>query len=197
MNIYMIAILLLVVAVAMLIYLYRSRAMLITGAADYIKDIKKAPRTKSEAEVIRHFEEITKREFPTIVPEWLLWKGKRLELDGYSKDIAIAVEFSGPLHTKWFPAKESYKQYFTRIVRDVVKKKICALKGVNLIVIDMTLPKQHYRDYILSRLFDIGFLADKPCNYINAQTAEPYRNPHLEAELGLGRELQDAVAITN
>lgn len=154
-----------------------------------IKDLQKQPRTKSEEGVIKQLELITGKKFPTVYPKWLVWKGKTLELDGYNEEMAIALEFSGPLHTKWYPEREPYTKYFERIVRDVVKKRLCKKHGVSLIVVDMSLPAIHWKEYLRSRLFDLGFIKEKPLLYILEQTAEPFRNEQLEKELGLTQEL--------
>jgi hypothetical protein len=157
-----------------------------------VKDLKKSPRTASESNAIKILESITGEKFPTVYPDWLVWKGSKLELDGYCEKLKLALEFSGPLHTKWFPAKEPYEKYFERVIRDVVKKKLCKKNGVTLIVIDMSLPSRHWRNYILSRLFDAEFVKDRPVQYIDKQTAKPYRNPQIEQELDLAAELDIA-----
>ncbi len=151
-----------------------------------IKNLVKNPRSRSEAEVIRYLESITGESFPTAYPKWLIWKGKHLELDGFNgKDLAL--EFSGPLHTKWAPANEQYVDYFERIVRDVVKRRLCKKHGVTLIVVDASLPPKHWRNYLLSRLFDAG-RGQRPTVYIDEQTVDPYRNEQIEAEMGISNE---------
>lgn len=158
---------------------------------DVIKNLKDHPRSKSEAAVIKQLENITGHKFPTVNPSWLVdtsdnkGKPRTLELDGYCRDLAIALEFSGPLHTKWNSRNETYEKYFRRVKHDVIKKKVCADHGVNLIVIDMSLPSRHWNSYLKSRLYDIGFLDEKPTNYILEQVATPYRNETLEKELNL------------
>jgi hypothetical protein len=158
------------------------------AARDIVKDLKASPRTKSEAFVVQILEEITGLKFPTVNPSWLRWRGRTLELDGYNESARLAIEFSGPLHTKWTPSAESYLRYIQRVIRDMVKVKMCARNGVDLIVIDQTLPREHVRAYLESRLHDFG-RRERPANYIPAQTVEPFRNPQLEAELGLGGEI--------
>jgi len=176
-----------------------------------VKDLAKHPRSKSEAEVIRFLEELTEKKFPTVYPGWLVWKGRELELDGYNESAGIGLEFSGPLHTKWNPAMEEYTSYFDRIVKDVVKIRVCRKNSVNLIVVDTSLPRMHWRNYIVSRLYDIHSIRGiteeshdvntimlnsvKPPNYINEQTAVPYRNAQIEAELGLEAEMTAALKI--
>ena len=153
---------------------------------DKIKDLDAAPRSKSEAAVIKIAEQIIGCPMPTVNPSWLTWRGRTLELDGYCAEKNIALEFSGPLHTKWFPQKEEYPLYFNRVIKDKVKKTECAKADVCLIVIDMRLPPHHWRDYIQSRLYDFdNSVYFRPAKYIDEQVVEPYRNPELEKELSL------------
>lgn len=153
--------------------------------ADVVKNLKLNPRSKSEAAVIAELEQLTGAKFPTINPSWLVWYGKTLELDGYCEDKKLALEFSGPLHTKWTPAYEAYPKYYSRIVKDVVKRRTCKQRGVYLIVIDMSLPKHRWREYLKSRLWDAGQWPNKPEPYHTEQIIEPFRNPHLEIEYNL------------
>ncbi len=165
-----------------------SRGSYSGGKSDVVKDLTSSPRSKSEAIAIGILKDITGLSFPTVNPSWLVWGGKTRELDGYNEPAKLALEFSGPLHTKWYPGKESYVKYFSRIVTDVAKRKLCARHGVDLIVIDMSLPQIHWKNYMLSRLYDFKRIPQRPYNYIEEQTAKPYRNKHLEAELGLREE---------
>lgn len=158
-----------------------------------VKDITRHPRSRSEAEVVKYLEEITGTEFPSVYPGWLVWRGKTLELDGFNGEIAL--EFSGPLHTKWNPQYESYPVYFERLVRDVVKIRLCRKNKVPLIVVDFTVPSHHWRNYVLSRLYDLGKVPDRPSNYIYEQTAQPFRNEQLERELGLTADMEAALRL--
>ena len=162
---------------------------------DRVKNLITHPRSKSEAGIIKILEGIVGDSFPTVNPAWLIWKSKQLELDGYNAKHQLALEFSGPLHTKWFPDKEQYSEYFERIVRDVVKKRLCKKHGVKLIVVDSTLPRIHWYTYLKSRLNDIGFIPDKPFNYISEQVIPPFRNTHIEAELGIECEYSRATIL--
>lgn len=166
---------------------WRHRTKIYQGGADIVKDLRAHPRTRSEAAVVAVLEELTGAKFPTVNPDWLIYKGRTLELDGYNADLRLALEFSGPLHTKWFPNKESYAAYHERVMRDRAKLRICRKHGVTLIVVDSSLPRTHIRAYLRSRLFDAGHIAERPGDYIAAQTHEPYRNPQLERELSRGR----------
>lgn len=153
---------------------------------DVIKDLDKHPRSKSEHELILVVEKLLGCKMPTVNPNWLTWEGKTLELDGYCASRGIAIEFSGPQHTKWFPEKESYLKYYNRVVKDIVKKKLCKRKKVLLVVIDMRLPKHHWKDYLQSRLWEWNPEEySEPLNFIIEQIEKPYRNKVIEAEMGL------------
>jgi hypothetical protein len=139
---------------------------------DIVKDLSEAPRSKSEQFVIDIFEKHTAEKFPSVRPRWLVYNGKQLELDGYCEKLGIAVEFSGPLHTKWYPNKESHSKYLERIKRDEAKIKICRENNVRLFVIDMRIPKHNMHTYVKSRLYDVGLLP-RPPNYIPEEIYAP------------------------
>lgn len=162
---------------------------------DIVKDLHKSPRSNSEAHVVRELENITRVKFPTVLPKWLVWEGKRLELDGYNAAYKVALEFSGPLHTKWHPGKENYEAYFDRIVKDVVKRRMCKRRGVYLIVIDASLPRGQIRPYLMSRLKDAGKEVIGSYEYMPKAVVKPDRNLQLEQELGLGTTMDAARRI--
>lgn len=145
-------------------------------------------RSKAEAAIIKVFESITGTKFPTVHPHWLKWDNTILELDGFNG--TIAIEFSGPLHTKWTPTFERYEDYFTRIKRDKIKQILCKKNNIPLIIVDYTLPPVYHYDYVKSRLYDIGMYNHPPV-YIPKQIAEVYRNYRLESELKLSMEAID------
>lgn len=157
-----------------------------------VKDLTVHPRSRSEAEAISHLEQLTGDKFPTVNPPWLVWRGRTLELDGFNGKVAL--EFSGPLHTKWTPSYESYSTYFERVVRDVVKRRTCAKRGVPFILVDMSLPSRHWRAYIASRLSDFGLL-ERPIDYVPEQIPTVFRNEEMEKELGLTGEMDAAMRI--
>lgn len=180
-------VILLFILLVILVTLIIQKRKIIIGSKDTYatKNLKKFPRSKAEAEAIKVLESITNKKFPTVNPSWLKYKGKTLELDGYNDTLKLALEFSGPLHTKWTPSFEPYPIYFKRIVKDIKKKELCAKHNVNLIVLDISLPVVHYYAYFKSRLYDFGIIEDKPSNYIIEQIIEPFRNYQLENEMNL------------
>lgn len=154
-----------------------------------IKDLAKHPRSKTEARIVSELEAITGEQFPTVNPSWLTWKGKSLELDGYSEKLKIAIEVDGWWHHHWETTKEPYEAYFERVMKDIVKNKLCKRRGVRLIRVDSKLPREHWRNYLLSRLYDIKFLKEEPAGYIKLQKYPSFRNEVIERELGLDREM--------
>jgi hypothetical protein len=157
-----------------------------------VKDLKKHPRSKTEHKIITELEKITGKKFPTVNPSWLTWKGRTLELDGYNEELKLAIEVDGWWHHHWESTKEPYEVYFERVIKDIVKTKLCKRKGVYLIRVDSKLPSAHWRNYLLSRLYDARFLKEEPLAYIRVQEFESFRNEVIEKELGLDKELQVA-----
>lgn len=152
---------------------------------DRIKNLITDPRSNTERNIIKILEKETGKKFPSIYPTWLKYKGKQLELDGYNKDLALAIEVDGPHHSKWDSNKESYIKYFHRLQKDKAKDHLCKANNVTLLRIDSRLPSEHWRDYLLSRLWDYKFVTTEPANYIKEQTFDKFRNEIIEMELGL------------
>jgi len=77
---------------------------------------------------------IFKTKFPTKYPEWLIYKGNKLELDGYSETLKIAFEYQGCQHyeaNKWY----GLSSFAAGKLRDRYKQKQCKKFGVKLIII--------------------------------------------------------------
>lgn len=149
-----------------------------------VKDLKAHPRTKSEASVVELLESITGCKFPTVIMN----QGRqRFELDGYCARMHLAIEYQGPLHTKWYPAQEPYETYLARVLKDEEKKRACERAGIHLIVIDMTQHGPGLRLYLESRLSDLG-LRPRPNDYAPEKIVTPFRNPQLERELSRAKQ---------
>lgn len=187
-----------------------------------LKDLAAHPRTKSEQRCIDVLEKTTGQAFPSSYPEWLKWQPSRvlskswrgrdaatrpMELDGYCAPLRIALEFQGPLHTRHYPERESYRDYFERICKDAEKIRQCRAADVDLIVVDMRTPPRHLDTYIRSRLYDIsarrttpvldanGNPIERPWNWMPPETGEVYRNHPLEREIGLSCSALDAATV--
>lgn len=81
-------------------------------------------------------ETIFNHKFVKNYPEWLSFKGKQLELDGYCKEIKIAFEHQGEQHFKFIKRYHGTIEAFQALKkRDVAKLRLCKKHGITLIVI--------------------------------------------------------------
>ena len=150
-------------------------------------------QSKFELHIQTLLEKITNKKFPTAYPPWLVYKGRKLELDGYNEQLRIAFEAQGPMHSRYDPRYDpSYEKYYRRLENDCAKRKICKKKGIALIVVHYNVPKHLMELYLRSRLYDIYHkrgkdnpFGEKPANYMLKHDIEIYRNHVFEKELGL------------
>lgn len=67
--------------------------------------------------------------------------GQNLELDCYSPEVGLAVEYQGRQHYEFVPFFHRTQERFeSQRLRDAVKAKLCAQKGIRLIRIPYTIP---------------------------------------------------------
>ena len=116
--------------------------------------------SKSEELVRKKFEVLTGYKFPTVYPSWL--KNPKpsghtlLELDGFCEELGIAFEFQGPLHYAYDAEQHaSYTKFEASRQKDALKVKLCAQRGVALVVVPYTVKPEIMTFYVGSRLFDI------------------------------------------
>jgi hypothetical protein len=124
------------------------------------------------------FEQLFKTKFPKSYPPWLLNKtGRRLELDGYSKELKLAFEHQGKHHYKlveYFQRTQS--RLYEQIERDELKKHLCKKCGVSLIIvpeIPTLLPIDEVKDHMKMECIRNGVVLpstfdDTPINLIEA-----------------------------
>lgn len=92
--------------------------------------------------------------FPNVRPDFMENnKTKRcLELDCYNEKLNLALEYNGKQHYKYVPIfhkgdKDAYK---SQKKRDDLKKKICAIRNITLIVVPYTVPFKDIERYIVN-----------------------------------------------
>lgn len=157
---------------------------------DIYKDLDLYPASRFETSVRMKIERIVGKKFPTVYPAWLIYKGKRLELDGYCEDLSLAFETQGPQHTKFSSKTDPlYIKYQNRIENDEAKIRLADENNIGLIVIDYQVPKYLLGAYIKSRIYDIaevwrsrglldklnklGHLVYKPGDYVDPIIKKP------------------------
>jgi len=97
-------------------------------------------KSRSEKMVRSIFESYFHVAFPSQRPKWLLnYTGHKLELDGYNEDLNLAFEYQGEQHYRYNKRWHRTKQRFEdQKYRDFIKKELCSIFGIRLIVIPYT-----------------------------------------------------------
>jgi hypothetical protein len=72
------------------------------------------------------------KKFKKCKPKWL----KGLELDGYNEELQLAFEYNGKQHNTYIPYfHKTKKKFHIAKKRDIMKKKLCKINEINLIII--------------------------------------------------------------
>jgi hypothetical protein len=114
-----------------------------------------------------YFEQIFEKKFISCRPKWLIndKTNRRMELDGYCKELNLAFEHNGLQHYKEI---SKYKNKYEDIVyRDNLKKKLCEEKNVKLIIIPSLVSILNFDDlkfYIEKECNKFGIVIDKNLN---------------------------------
>jgi hypothetical protein len=112
-------------------------------------------------------EQLTRCEFPKQRPDWLIFNSKRrLELDGYCTELALAFEHQGLQHFEYVPFFHRGKKSFERqLAYDQFKKDKCRDQKVTLIVTDDRWPldqlERNIRDFLRVERPDIAITEQK------------------------------------
>lgn len=113
---------------------------------NFPKTLPPVPTTKGnygsigERYSIEFLESLYNKIFIKIRPNWLKnpKTGRNLELDGYCEELKLAIEYNGPHH---YPSTAGITENEQKqIDRDLIKKKLCDIKGIKLLVIPYTIP---------------------------------------------------------
>lgn len=86
-------------------------------------------------EITRQFMEfIFSAPFEKVKPKWLVFKGKRLELDGFNEKLGVAFEHDGDQHFRFIKKyHQTQKDFFELQQSDRAKDEICRSRGVVLL----------------------------------------------------------------
>jgi len=118
---------------------------------------------KNENRCRQIFEEIFKKPFPNVRPEFLRRLNKnnkfiKLELDGYNPQLKLAWEYNGIQHYKYTPKfHKSQQDFIDQLQRDKEKKELCKINGIILIEIPYTINYDNLEQYIRQQLNNYYF----------------------------------------
>ena len=97
--------------------------------------------------------------FPTVRPDFLKrpTTKRNLELDCYNADLRLALEYQGPQHRVYLPMYHKTPADFeAQQERDAWKVRRCREQGVDLIVVEDTVPRAQIPTYIRTQLKLMG-----------------------------------------
>lgn len=94
--------------------------------------------------------------FPNVRPEFMENNKtkRRLELDCYNEKLNLALEYNGKQHYKYVPIFHGSDRnaYKSQKDRDELKKAICTLRNITLIVVPYTVPFKDIERYIVNNV---------------------------------------------
>ena len=104
------------------------------------------------------FEQVFGERFIKVKPSWLRnTKGNLMELDGYSEKLKIAFEYQGAQHFRVLKVYTKSDEALTkRIDDDLLKQTICKANGVNLFILDETMPYDSFAKEIKKQSRSFG-----------------------------------------
>lgn len=120
----------------------------------------KKPKNMSNGqfECQKAIEEIFGEKFQSNVrPNWLRNSetGRNLELDCYNEKLRIAIEYNGEQHYKFPNAfMKTAEDFKNQIRRDELKKELCKLNAVKLIIVPYNIPNSEIKNFIKSKFSD-------------------------------------------
>jgi hypothetical protein len=110
---------------------------------------------KYETKCRRILEEMFQLPFPKVRPVWLKNKttNRRLELDCYSDQKQLALEYQGRQHMIWTPHyHKSMADLLYQKEKDAMKVRMCKEHGVTLVVVPHTVPFEQLKTYIRDQI---------------------------------------------
>lgn len=110
---------------------------------------------KNERECRKLFETLLNEYFPKSRPEWLRnSRGNKMELDGYSRPLAIAFEYQGYQHYEECHLHKTPDAFAWQQQRDAEKRALCKVHGVTLIEIPWT--TKDIEAFVREQLAELG-----------------------------------------
>lgn len=135
-------------------------------------------------------------------PDFLKYKnGRKLELDGYSKSLKLAIEYHGPHHYQAITQQPEHQNEFMRQVeRDQIKRKLCEQNGVRLVEVrHEELDPKTFLEKIRSIVIDMGLTPTQPdpdLKNIHSAWEKVCQNPLGKFQNGVMQALGQHALIT-
>lgn len=93
--------------------------------------------------------------FATIRPDWLVnpETGYNLEIDCYSDELKIGVEYNGEQHYNWPNfTNQTQEEFINQVRRDIYKTERCRLLNIYLISVPYHIKHDDIFNFILERI---------------------------------------------
>lgn len=127
---------------------------------DIESQLPKEKSSSGEKECKRVLEKLFKQEFKKERPDFLKNTitstnkvSYNLELDCYSKDLKLAVEYNGKQHYEYIPFFHKNKEsFYNQKYRDELKRIKCKENGIILIEVPYTIPIVKIEEYLIQML---------------------------------------------
>ncbi len=103
--------------------------------------------------VVRYYcQSVFSGSFPKDHPEWLIntSTGRRLELDGFNRQLRIAFEYNGPQHYMFIEHyHKTFQHFVNQMIRDEIKKELCVENKITLIIVPYKIKPKKMQDFII------------------------------------------------
>jgi hypothetical protein len=134
-------------------------------AKNYKPSTKKNKDSSGEIECRKVLEEIFKVQFKKARPDFLnnpVTGGDfNLELDCYSPELNLAVEYNGQQHYKFIPFFHKNKEaFYNQKYRDELKRRMCEDNMITLIEVPYTVKVENIQKYLIQELFKKGYITN-------------------------------------
>jgi len=137
-------------------------------------------RYRSENACRKFFEAIFSKNFPQSRPNWLRGKtGKKLELDGYCKELKLAFEYQGEQHYKFVNYLKG-KNIEKIQKHDRLKTELCKKNNVTLIQIPYYISYEKMQDFIIKECKNNSVELPKDTPFIDYKKFDIYSLKLLE-----------------